>query len=468
MKLKQILLIISVFVVSFGAIAQTKTTNVSQSNSQTLTKKILTLEQNTQEEILLIQTDIQSINNSIDEIQTTTIANTALIQDTTEKTHKQITIWFAVLAGVISFISIACPLIVNISYQKYYFDKQVKQLQKNIDIIKNDVNSTQINAAAAQTSLNKIEDLDKKLTILQQEVKRSQLKANRAAQRALASKFFTEALAEHDKNPQKAIDLYTKFINIDNLNADAYNNRGVLYKQVGRVQEALEDYNKAIELNSNDADVFNNRGNLYKELGDTKKALENYNRAIEINPSEAGIYNNRGILYASLGNVEKALEDYNKAIELDPTDAVMYDNRGVLYAKIEDTENALKDYNQSIEINPNESLVYNNRADLWLKLKQYENALTDIHHAIKLKSSEAIYYVTKGEIYLAMKKYNDAISLFNQAVLLDKNNEEAYILRAECYRKLANRSRNKTKKAEYIALAELDDIKINQLKNKND
>ena len=122
MKLKRFLLIVSVFVVSFGAIAQTKTTNVSQSNSQTLTQKILTLEQNTQEEILLIQTDIQAINNSIDEIQTTTIANTALIQDTTEKTHKQITIWFAVLAGVISFISIACPLIVNISYQKYYFD----------------------------------------------------------------------------------------------------------------------------------------------------------------------------------------------------------------------------------------------------------------------------------------------------------------------------------------------------------
>lgn len=468
MKLKQVFLIISVFAVSFGAIAQTKTTNVSHSNSQTLTQKILTLEQNTQEEILLIQTDIQAINNSIDEIQTTTIANTALIQDTTEKTHKQITIWFAVLAGVISFISIACPLIVNISYQKYYFDKQVKQLQKNIDIIKNDVNSTQINAAAAQTSLNKIENLDKKLTILQQEVKRSQLKANRAAQRALASKFFTEALAEHDKNPQKAIELYTKVLALNETNVSAYNNRGILKKEIGDIEGAMKDYNKAILLNPKDTDVYNNRGILKKLLGDISGAIEDLNKAIELSPMDTDLYTNRGLLKALEDKNFEALEDYNKAIEINPNYAKAYCNRAELWIKSENIEKALEDYNKAIEINPTEADTYNERADLWLKEKQFNDALDDINKAITLKASEAVFYVTKGEIYLAMKKYNDAISLFNQAVLLDKNNEEAYILRAECYRKLANRSRNKTKKAEYIALAELDDEKINQLKNKND
>lgn len=400
MKLKQILLIISVFAVSFGAIAQTKNTNASRSKSQTLTEKVQTLEKKTQEDIHFLQTDIQTINNSIDEIKKTTIANTTLIQDTTDKTHKHITVWFAVLAGVITFISIACPLIVNISYQKYYFDKQVKQLREDILFIKGNIESTQNNADSAKESLLKINELEKIITTLKDKIEKSEIKATRAAKRALVSKFFTEALAEHDKNPHRAIDLYTKVINIDNLNADAYNNRGVLYKQVGHMEEALKDYNKAIELNSNDA----------------------------------GIYNNRGSLYAELGNQEKALEDYNKAIELNPT----------------------------------ADGTYNDRADLWLKSQQYEKALNDILYAIRLKSSEAIYYITKGEIYLAMKNYSDAILQFNQALSLNKNYEEAYIHRAECYRKLANKSRNKTKKAEYIALAELDDEKINQLKNKND
>ena len=400
MKLKQILLIISVFAVSFGAIAQTKITNASRSQSQALTQKLQTLEQNTQEEILLIQTDIQTINNSIDEIKKATIANTTLIQDTTDKTHKHITVWFAVLAGVITFISIACPLIVNISYQKYYFDKQVKQLKEDILFIKGNIESTQNNADSAKESLLKINELEKIITTLKDKIEKSEIKATRAAKRALVSKFFTEALAEHDKNPHRAIDLYTKVINIDNLNADAYNNRGVLYKQVGHMEEALKDYNKAIELNSNDADVFNNRGNLYKELGDTKKALE----------------------------------DYNKAIELNPTDAD----------------------------------IYNNKANLYLEIQQFEKALENINHAIVLNSSKEIYYITRGEIYLKIKKYQDAIFDFHQAITLKKDAVEAYIHRAECYRKLANRSRNKTKKAEYIALAELDDAKINQLKNKND
>ena len=69
MKLKQILLIISVFAVSFGAIAQTKNTNASRSKSQTLTEKVQTLEKKTQEDIHFLQTDIQTINNSIDEIK---------------------------------------------------------------------------------------------------------------------------------------------------------------------------------------------------------------------------------------------------------------------------------------------------------------------------------------------------------------------------------------------------------------
>ena len=434
MKLKQILLIISVFAVSFGAIAQTKNTNASRSKSQTLTEKVQTLEKKTQEDIHFLQTDIQTINNSIDEIKKTTIANTTLIQDTTDKTHKHITVWFAVLAGVITFISIACPLIVNISYQKYYFDKQVKQLREDILFIKGNIESTQNNADSAKESLLKINELEKIITTLKDKIEKSEIKATRAAKRALVSKFFTEALAEHDKNPHRAIDLYTKVINIDNLNADAYNNRGVLYKQVGHMEEALKDYNKAIELNSNDADVFNNRGVLYKQVGRIEEALKDYNKAIELNSNDAGIYNNRGSLYAELGNQEKALEDYNKAIELNPT----------------------------------ADGTYNDRADLWLKSQQYEKALNDILYAIRLKSSEAIYYITKGEIYLAMKNYSDAILQFNQALSLNKNYEEAYIHRAECYRKLANKSRNKTKKAEYIALAELDDEKINQLKNKND
>lgn len=400
MKLKQILLIISVFAVSFGAIAQTKNTNASRSQSQALTQKLQTLEQNTQEEILLIQTDIQTINNSIDEIKKATIANTTLIQDTTDKTHKQITIWFAVLAGVISFISIACPLIVNISYQKYYFDKQVKQLQEDVLFIKSNIKSTQNNADSAKESLSKMNELEKIITTLKDKMEKSEIKAQRAAKRAITSKLFTEAIAAHQENPPKAIALYTKVIELDKANVSAYNNRGVLQKQLGNTKKALEDYNKAIEFNPTDADVFNNRGNLYQELGDTKKALE----------------------------------DYNKAIELNPTDAD----------------------------------IYNNKADLYLEIQQFEKALENINHAIVLNSSKEIYYITRGEIYLKIKKYQDAIFDFHQALTLKKDAVEAYIHRAECYRKLANRSRNKTKKAEYIALAELDDAKINQLKNKND
>lgn len=467
MKLKQILSMLFVFILSLEAIAQTKSTNVPPNKPQTLTQKVQTLEKNTQEQIQVIKLDVQTINNSIDEIKKTTMANTTLIQDTTDNTHKQITIWFAVLAGVIAFISIACPLIVNISYQKYYFDKQVKQLQEDVLFIKSNIESTQNNAKAAQTSLNKIEDLDRKLTILQQEVKRSQTKANRAAQRALASKFFAEALAEHKKNPQRAIDLYTKVITLDESNVNAYNNRGVLKKNIGDTEGAMNDYNNAILLAPKDTDVYNNRGILKKLLGDISGAIEDLDKAIELSPMDEEIYVNRGMLKASLGDDAEALADYDKAIEINPNNISAYHRRADLWIKLEKFSKALEDYNKAIEIDPTKAETYNNRADFWLQTQQYEKALEDANYAILLDSSNEINYITRGEINLKKKKYQEAILDFDRALTLKRESVEAYIHRAECYRKLANRSRGKTKKAEYIALAELDDAKINQIKNKD-
>ena len=290
------------------------------------------------------------------------------------------------MAGVITFISIACPLIVNISYQKYYFDKQVKQLKEDILFIKGNIESTQNNADSAKESLLKINELEKIITTLKDKIEKSEIKATRAAKRALVSKFFTEALAEHDKNPHRAIDLYTKVIDIDNLNADAYNNRGILYKQVGHMEEALKDYNKAIELNSNDADVFNNRGNLYQELGDTKKALEDYNKAIELNPTDADIYNNKADLYLEIQQFEKALENINHAIVLNSSKEIYYITRGEIYLKIKKYQDAIFDFHQALTLKKDAVEAYIHRAECYRKLANKSRNKTKKQNILRLQS----------------------------------------------------------------------------------
>lgn len=81
-------------------------------------------------------------------------------------------------------------------------------------------------------------------------------------------------------------------------------------------RKALEDHNKAIELGLHLAANYNNRGMLYQDLGDIGKAIEDYTRAIEADPKYREAYQNRASAYAALGEKELARADRKSAAKL--------------------------------------------------------------------------------------------------------------------------------------------------------
>ena len=83
------------------------------------------------------------------------------------------------------------------------------------------------------------------------------------------------------------------------------------------IKKAVDAYTKAIELNPKFAEAYNDRGVAYADLGNPTRAIKDYNKAIQLNP-HALPYNNRGVTYSKLGNYQQAINDFNKAIELDP------------------------------------------------------------------------------------------------------------------------------------------------------
>ena len=88
-----------------------------------------------------------------------------------------------------------------------------------------------------------------------------------------------------------------------------YNNSGFSYAELGEHEKAIEDYSKAIELNPKNAAVYNNRGISYRKLEEYKKAIEDYSKAIELEPGDADAYYNRAYSYRKLGEHEKALDN---------------------------------------------------------------------------------------------------------------------------------------------------------------
>jgi tetratricopeptide (TPR) repeat protein len=59
----------------------------------------------------------------------------------------------------------------------------------------------------------------------------------------------------------------------------AYNSRGSVYYKLGQYQMAIEDFNNAIRLKPDDADAYNNRGIVYFTQGNNKPGCFDAQRA---------------------------------------------------------------------------------------------------------------------------------------------------------------------------------------------
>jgi tetratricopeptide (TPR) repeat protein len=149
-----------------------------------------------------------------------------------------------------------------------------------------------------------------------------------------------------------AIFAYTKAIELNPHDPDAYTNRGVIYDIEGKYDLAIMDYTKAIELDPLDADVYTNRGVIYDNKGEYDLAIVDYTKAIELNPQDADAFANRGVIYANKGKYDLALTDYTKVIELNPQDADAYFNKATIYKELKYNTEAIEAYSLFLRYAP--------------------------------------------------------------------------------------------------------------------
>jgi len=184
---------------------------------------------------------------------------------------------------------------------------------------------------------------------------------------------------------------------IKELSAKDWFEKGYAFGIAGKNQEAVEAFTKSIELDPKNAEAYSFRGGDYFFLGNHRQAIKDFDRAIKLDPKYATAYNNRGIAYDDLGDYRQAIKDYNRAIKLDPKYATAYNNRGAAYDDLGDYRQAIKDYNRAIELNPKYARAYYNRGVAYDNLGDYQQAINDYKTAAKLGYKPAQDYLrSKG------------------------------------------------------------------------
>ena len=76
-----------------------------------------------------------------------------------------------------------------------------------------------------------------------------------------------------------AIKLYSKAIEEDSINCEAFFNRGMAYHDLSLFHQAIQDFSTAIKLNLRFSEAYKSRALSYYSLNDSKKALADYNTA---------------------------------------------------------------------------------------------------------------------------------------------------------------------------------------------
>jgi len=230
-----------------------------------------------------------------------------------------------------------------------------------------------------------------------------------------------------------AVALYDEIIRLDPDYAEAYNNRGIAYRNKGEHDRAIADYDRAIALKPDCAEAYVNRGVAYDVKGEHDRAIADYDRAIALKPDYALAYFNRGNAYDDKGDPDRAIADHTKAIALKPDLAEAYYNRGNAYYDKGEHDRAIADCDRAIALKPDYAEAYVNRGAAYLMKGEYDRAIADCDRAIALKPDLAEAYFNRGNAYDDKGEYDRAIADFDRAIALKPDYAEAYYNRGNAY-----------------------------------
>ncbi|MDA8014944.1 MAG: tetratricopeptide repeat protein [Gammaproteobacteria bacterium] len=188
----------------------------------------------------------------------------------------------------------------------------------------------------------------------------------------------------------QAVDLADQDASIpDYLKASLYNNRGVAYGHTGAYDRAVNDYTKALELNPKLFLAYTNRGDAYSNKRDYDRAIADHNKALEIQPDYAPAYLNRGNAYCGKTDLDRAIADYTKALEIDSSIPLAHSHRGHAYYDKGEYDQAIADYDTALKLNPNDERTIRYRA-LAITLKASRTEQERIHQQYQKEFKEQL------------------------------------------------------------------------------
>ncbi len=122
-----------------------------------------------------------------------------------------------------------------------------------------------------------------------------------------------------------------KIVAQDPKNLNAWISLGNDYFDTEQSQKAINAYSKALEIEPNNPNVLTDQGVMFRKIGWYDKALANFEKTLKIDPNHLQSLFNAGIVYAvDMKQPDKAVPYWNKYLKLDSNSPTANQIRGFM------------------------------------------------------------------------------------------------------------------------------------------
>jgi len=140
--------------------------------------------------------------------------------------------------------------------------------------------------------------------------------------------------------------------------AEAHNNLGEYFKDVGRFEEAEAICRRAIQIDPEFAEGHNNLANILIKLKRLDEAVVISQQALELKPHNANMHSTLGLILMDMERLEEAETSFVKALKYDPNHYMALNNLGMVSANLgRPNEDCFK---KALAISPDKAAAHTN------------------------------------------------------------------------------------------------------------
>jgi len=235
--------------------------------------------------------------------------------------------------------------------------------------------------------------------------------------------------------------------------AHIYNNLGVAYRVLGRMDQAREYLEKALQIyrqdgnHSGEGKVLNDLGRVFADLGNKEQACGDYEEALRIYQEqgdtlgEGSALKNLGWVYIAMGQNKQAQQYYEQALSIfrEQGDRVgegaTLNNLGRVYEDLGQRARAQEYYEQALSIfrderdRTGEAWSLNNLGKVYRKLGQNEHSLEYLEQALSIRreidrKGEGRTLKNLGCVYENLGQKQQAMEYYRQALGIAREVED--------------------------------------------